>query len=131
MPPIIPQTCSSTRPQKWENGFHTHKHVHPHGHKTSSSMAATLSLVAAASPKPHSINPTSSNRFNDRLDGAKKGSTGTRSWRWASGLAEWISESHVTQSAAASALHVTDAEACFLCFALCFNFLSFDFFGAN
>ena len=23
------------------------------------------------------------------------------------------------------------AGACFLCFALCFNFLSFDFFGAN
>ena len=40
-------------------------------------------------------------------------------------------ESHVTQSATASALHVTDAKACFLCFALCFNFLSFDFFGAN
>ena len=67
LPPIIPQTCSSTRPQKWENGFHTHKHVHPHGHKTSSSMAATLSLAAVASPKPHSINPASSNRLNDQL----------------------------------------------------------------
>ena len=37
----------------------------------------------------------------------------------------------MTQSAAASALHVMDARACFLCFALYFNFLSFDFFGAN
>ena len=37
----------------------------------------------------------------------------------------------MTQSVAVSALHVTDVGACFLCFALCFNFLSFDFFGAN
>lgn len=43
---------------------------------------------------------------------SKKGSTGTRSWRRARGLAEWMSESHVMQRAAASALHVTAAGAC-------------------
>nr|POF19416.1 hypothetical protein CFP56_14797 [Quercus suber] len=43
---------------------------------------------------------------------------------------ERISESHMTQSAAMSA-YMIDAGACFMCFALCFNFLSFDFFGAN
>ena len=53
------------------------------------------------------------------------------SWRWASGLAEWILELHVSQSATVSTLHMMDAGACFPCFALCFNFLSFDFFGAN
>lgn len=43
---------------------------------------------------------------------SKNGSTGTRSWRLASGLAEWMSASHVRQRTAASALHVTEAGAC-------------------
>lgn len=42
---------------------------------------------------------------------SNRGCTGTLSWRWASGLAEWISVSQETHNDAASALQVTTATA--------------------
>ena len=83
-----------------------------------SHAAASESSGAKASEAPPSsdgtMNPKVAAAEAFTMDSAesKKGSTGTRSWRCARGFAEWMSESHVTQRAAASALHVTAAGAC-------------------
>ena len=116
MPPIIPQTCSSTRPQKWVSYPQTCSSTRPQNlilrgcHPFPCRRYFSKTPPKPTSSLPH--NPASSNLFDDWLGEAKKGSTGTHSWRWASGLAKWISDSHMTQSVAASTLHMTDTGAC-------------------
>ena len=82
-----------------------------HGHKPSSS-AFPIAGTAVKSTVVES--PRTPNVEGEIFATAvsKKDSTGTRSWRLARGLAEWMSESQVTQSEAASALQVTAAGAC-------------------
>lgn len=85
-----------------------------HGHKPrSSELPITGTAVRSTVVDDPRIPNVEAENFATAVSAeSKKGSTGTRSWRLASGLAEWISESQVTQRTAASALQVTAAGAC-------------------
>ena len=85
-----------------------------HGHKP---ISSELPITGAAVKSTVGVDPRTPNVEAEILATAvsaesKNDSTGTRSWRLASGLAEWMSESQVTQREAASALQVTAAGAC-------------------